>query len=226
MRLKNNSGLVVNIFSMLMGFSGLAHVAYASQQSSSLDAHVHGLSELTIAMDNDVLEIQFASPAMNLLGFEYKASSQKEVATVKKVESLLLQHDQLFSLSNADCKHVSTSVDLSDQIDNDDHEYHDDHQEHDDHKEHHGHKGHQADNDHHNDYDDHSDHKEHDHNESHSEIVVTYSYQCKDASELSSLKVSLFEAFAGIDELQVLWVMPTKQGSIMLKPSSSVIDFK
>jgi len=222
MRLKSKN----LIFSVLMGFSGLAHVAYASQQSSSLDAHVHGLSELTIAMDNDVLEIQFASPAMNLLGFEYKASSQKEVATVKKVESLLLQHDQLFSLSNADCKPVSTSVDLSDQIDNDDHEYHDDHQDHDDHKEHHGHKGHQADNHHHNDHDDHSDHKKHSDNESHSEIVATYSYQCKDASELSSLKVLLFESFAGIDELQVLWVMPTKQGSIMLKPSSDVIDFK
>lgn len=214
------------IFSVLMGFFGLAHVAYASQQSSSLDAHVHGLSELTIAMDNDVLEIQFASPAMNLLGFEYKARSQKEIATVKKVESLLLQHDQLFSLSNADCKHVRSSVDLSDQIYHDDHEYHDDHQDHDDHKEHHGHEGHQADNDHDNDYDDHSDHKEHGQSDSHSEIVTTYSYQCKDASGLSSLKASLFEAFAGIDELQVLWVMPTKQGSIMLKPSSAVIDFK
>ena len=99
-------------------------------------------------MDDHVLDVQFASPAMNLLGFEYKATSDKDIATVKKVESLLLKHNQLFSLSDAGCTHVNTTLDLSDHIDTEDHKQHHDHEDH------HGHKKHQEHKDHHN-------HKEH-----------------------------------------------------------------
>ena len=77
--------LVVTLLSIPLIFAGLVNVAYAIQKGSNLDAHVHGLSELTIAMDDHVLDVQFASPAMNLLGFEYKATSDKDIATVKKL---------------------------------------------------------------------------------------------------------------------------------------------
>ena len=238
MKQKSTNSLVLKILSMLAVFSGSGHIAHAIQKGSNLDAHVHGLSEITIAMADNALDIQFASPAMNLLGFEYKATSHKDIATVKKVESVLLQHNQLFSLSDASCKHVNTIVDLSDHIDTDDHKPHDDHEDHhghekhQEHNDHHDHEEHQAHDDHHkhhnnhDDHSDHSDHQEHGASESHSEIVANYSYQCEDASKLSSFKVALFEAFPGIYEIQAFWVMPTEQGSALLKPSNSVIEFR
>ena len=237
---------------MLAIFTVLVNVAYAIQKGSNLDAHVHGLSELTIAMDDHVLDIQFASPAMNLLGFEYKATSDNDIAAVKKVESILLQYNELFSLSDAGCTHVNTTFDLSDHIDTEGHKQHHDHedhhghkkhQEHKDHHDHEEHKEHQAHNDHdehhkhHNDHDGHSDHNDHDDHaehsdhkdhgsESHSEIVANYSYHCKDTSKLSKISVSLFEVFPGIHEIEAIWITSMQQGSTLLKPSSPVIALR
>jgi hypothetical protein len=184
-----------------------------------------------------------------LLGFEYKATSDNDIAAVKKVESILLQHNQLFSLSDAGCTHVNTTFDLSDHIDTEDHKQHHDHEDHhghEKHKDHHDHeehKEHQAHTDHddhhehhkdhdghsdHNDHDDHAEHSEHeDHgSESHSEIVANYSYHCKDTSKLSKISVSLFEVFSGIYEIEAIWITSMQQGSTLLKPSSSVITLR
>lgn len=226
--------LVVTLLSIPLIFAGLVNVAYAIQKGSNLDAHVHGLSELTIAMDDHLLDIEFASPAMNLLGFEYKATSDKDIATVKKVESLLLKHNQLFSLSDAGCTHVNTTLDLSDHIDTEDHKQHHDHEDHKEHKEHQAHNDHDKHHKHHKDHDGHSDHNDHaehsDHknhgSESHSEIVANYSYHCKETSKLSKISVSLFEVFPGIHEIEAIWITSMQQGSTLLKPSSPVIALR
>jgi len=103
---------------------------YAEKSAESLDAHVHGLSELTIAMDTKTIELQLISPAMNLVGFEYKASSKHDIAAVKQAELLLEQQDSLFLIAGGDCEHLSTSIDSSDLLESDNH--HDDHEKHDD----------------------------------------------------------------------------------------------
>lgn len=221
---KSIKRLILTLLSIEVFFSGLVNVAYAIQKGSNLDAHVHGISELTIAMDDHVLDVQFASPAMNLLGFEYKATSNKDIATLKKVESLLLKHNQLFSLSDAGCTHVNTTLDLSDHIDTEDHHGHNKHKEHKDHHDHKDHDGHSDHNDH-DDHAEHSDHKDHG-SESHSEIVANYSYHCKDTSKLSKISVSLFEVFPGIHEIEAIWITSMQQGSTLLKPSSPVIALR
>jgi hypothetical protein len=236
--------LVVTLLYIPLIFTELVNVAYAIQKGSNLDAHVHGLSELTIAMDDHVLDIEFASPAMNLLGFEYKATSDKDIATVKKVESLLLKHNQLFLLSDAGCTHVKTTFDLSDHIDAEDHKQYQDHEDHHGHKKHKDHHDeHQAHNDHdkhhkhhkdhdghsdHNDHDDHAEHSDHKNHgsDSHSEIVANYSYHCKDTSKLSKISVSLFKIFPGIHEIEAIWITSMQQGSTLLKPSSPVIALR
>ena len=217
--------------------------ANAEQASKSLEAHVHGLSELTVAMDAKSLEIQLVSPAMNLVGFEHKASSKKDIEAVNQAESLLRQYDSLFSIAGADCKHLSTSIDSDDLLvvenHHDDHDNHDKHEDHDDHEKHNDHDDHEKHNDHddhekHNDHDDHDKHDDHhahdhhnenDHEESHSEMVASYSYSCNDSSQLSSIKVSLFESFPGIETINTMWVMPSNQGSVRLTAKNSTIEF-
>ena len=202
---------IVSIATFAFAFFILANVSYAEQKGTSLDAHVHGLSQLTIAVEGEKVELEFSSPAMNLVGFEHKATSKKDIAAVKQAVSILRQPEMLFSLSEAQCKPVYTNVDISSLIEHDDdHDGHKGHDEHKDHKDHDDHKGH-------------DDHKAHDEHETHSEIVANYSFECKDSSALSSIKVSLFESFAGIYKIQTMWVTPSKQGSAKLKGENSIV---
>ena len=198
---------------------------YAEKSTESLDAHVHGLSELTIAMDTKTIELQLISPAMNLVGFEYKASSKQDIAAVKQAELLLEQQDSLFLIAGGDCEHLSTSIDSDGLLEagaHEDQEKHDDHHDHEKHDDHDDHEKH----DDHDDHGKHDDHSEHDQGETHSEMVASYSFTCKDTSKLSSIKVALFASFPGIHKVNTLWVTPSKQGSSMLSAKNSTINLK
>ena len=177
--------LILSILSIAVTlFTGIQS-AYAQKSAESLDAHVHGLSELTIAMDAKTIELQLISPAMNLVGFEYKASSKQDIAAVKQAELLLEQKDSLFLIAGGDCEHLSTSIDSDDLLESDnhhdDHDDHDKHNDHDDHEKHNDHDDHEKHDDHddhekhddhddhdkHNDHDDHDDHDKHNDNDDH-----------------------------------------------------------
>jgi len=186
---------------------------YAEKSVESLDAHVHGLSELTIAMDTKTIELQLISPAMNLVGFEHKASSKQDIAAVKQAELILGQHNSLFLIAGGDCEHLSTSIDSDGLLEAGAHEDQEKHDDHDDHEKHDDHGAH-------------DDHSEHDQGETHSEMLASFSYTCKDTSKLSSIKVALFASFPGIHKINTLWVTPSKQGSSMLSAKNSTINLK
>ncbi len=54
----------------IAAYSQLISKANAQENAVNLKAHVHGLSELTIVMEQKKLEIQLIAPAMDLVGFE------------------------------------------------------------------------------------------------------------------------------------------------------------
>lgn len=70
---------------------------------ASLDAHAHGIAQLNMALDGQTLELVLESPAMNLVGFEYKPSSAADQAKVAAARSLLEQPVTLFSLNAGAC---------------------------------------------------------------------------------------------------------------------------
>jgi hypothetical protein len=212
----NMNKLILSTLSIAMVMITGVQSAYAEKSAESLDAHVHGLSELTIAMDAKTIELQLISPAMNLVGFEYKAASKQDIAAVKQAELILGQEDSLFLIAGGDCEHLGTSIDSGDLLEsNNHHEKHDDHDDHEDHEKH----------DDHDDHGKHDDHSDHDQGEIHSEMVASYSYTCKDTSKLSSIKVALFASFSGIHKINTLWVTPSKQGSSMLSAKNATIEF-
>ncbi|MFT6791033.1 MAG: hypothetical protein ACJA04_000233 [Cellvibrionaceae bacterium] len=191
------------IFNMTVVSLGI-HADVTLEKRPALDAHVHGLSELTIAAEGNFFEIQLTSPAMNLVGFEHRASTSKDIATVENAALTLRQHDALFLLSGTDCEHVNTSIDLSKLIDTDDHAHaHQSESNEDEHK----HEGHAQ-------------------NESHSEVVANYKYRCKHVAPLSSITVSLFESFPGIQKIHAMWVKQTQQGAATLTPNNRIVVFR
>jgi len=185
----------------IFNLSFASFVIHAEKTKNNLEAHVHGVSELMIVAEGSELEIQFKSPAMNLVGFEHKAKSSKDIATVEKAASTLRQHDALFLMSDTNCKQMNTSVDLSKIIDADHHDN--------------DHKDNSKD-------DEHESHAEHDGN--HSEIMVTYHYHCQESSSLPSITVNLFEFFTGIEEINTMWVNQTGQGAITLRHNNRIIN--
>ncbi|MGV6474364.1 DUF2796 domain-containing protein [Azotobacter vinelandii] len=71
---------------------------HESAREASLAAHEHGSALLNLALDNDVLEIEFISPAMNLLGFEHAVHSDEERARVDAVRAQLERPLELFGV--------------------------------------------------------------------------------------------------------------------------------
>ena len=189
----------------------------ASEQAIALGSHVHGLAELNIAMEGKTLEIQLISPAMNLLGFEHKASSKEERAAVEHGESQLHNHEALFLLSNEQCVHTMTTVDVSDLIertessasDQDEHDGHDESE----------HDGHDEDESEHH-------HENHAEADKHSDVTATYQYRCENTTSLSSITVNVFDSFSGIHNLDVMWISTSHQGGVTLTSKNRTIKLK
>ena len=165
-------------------------------KAETQEAHVHGLATLTLALENDVLEIQFESPAANLIGFEHNARSPEEKQAVKQTETILKSPKRLFSFVGTNCKPTETTVDVTGVMGS----------KHD-HHEHHNHsKGHD--------------------DSSHSEITANYRLSCKGAEKLNSIAIALFNQFPGIEKIKVSWVAKNRQGSELLFPDRNKISLR
>lgn len=200
-----------NIITLLMVLVATTQFTHAQTHAASLDAHVHGLSELAIVMEGGTLEIQFTSPAINLVGFEHKANTQEDIAAVKMFESQLRQHEALFIFSDGHCNHVKTIIDLANLINSGDDE--------------HAHPKKSSTHGHEHNYDEHE-HEDHVQEGSHSEVTAHYHYRCENNAQLSSIGVAFFKSFPGIHKIQAMWVKQTKQGAIALTPNNSIITFR
>jgi hypothetical protein len=92
------------------------------------EAHVHGEAQLLVAVEGSTLEIEFHSPAMNIVGFEHKPSNEAQGKAVESAIATLKKHEMLFTLPTAaKCESVSVEV-KSPLAEHDEHEHKDDHE--------------------------------------------------------------------------------------------------
>ncbi len=177
--------------------SPLIYAEKPREQHIGLDAHVHGLSELTLAMEGKTLEIELKSPAMNLLGFEHKASKKNDIAAVENTLSLLGKPDSLFSFSGGRCSVKGSSIDVSAVLDSD-HKLHKDEAEADDYE----------------------------HEEGHSEISASYQFSCDSLVTLSAITVKLFDIFPGIQQIRAMWITEKQQAGKTLDADNRIINLR
>lgn len=101
----------------------LSLVAHADSQSpaaipetvipasvSPIGPHVHGSATLQIAVDANVLTLNFSSPLINLVGFEHKARNQAELDQVQHMINAFYKMKPFVPTASAQCK--LTSIDL------------------------------------------------------------------------------------------------------------------
>lgn len=179
-------------------------------EQHSLDAHVHGLATLNIALDGQQLELQLASPAMNIVGFEYQPSSAADHHAVAEAERKLKDAQALFTFTNA--AHCSLSSITLDHDLTAEHE----HAENTDHE-------HAAAHAHKNE-DHHAEHEQHEH--AHSDIQAHYIFNCRAAEKLNLINAAgFFKVFPATDTIHVQLVTPTAQYGTELSVSKTQLNW-
>lgn len=169
--------------------------------------HVHGIAALNLVLEGNEVYIELDSPAANIVGFEHEPSSDDDRAALDKAVATLKGGDQLFEFNkDAGCRMEMAQV-TSELLD-------------DEHGEHETKEGH--------DHDEHAHEAAHDHEgegETHSDIDAAYHFACDAPGKLARLTVELFEAFPGMEELKVQYVIESKQGAADLTASNHVVKF-
>jgi hypothetical protein len=89
------------------------HGRSEEHSASRQQAHLHGFATLTMALQANALEINMESPAASIVGFEHKASSEKNREAIKQAQSRLESSPRLFVFSGSDCTLKQANADMS-----------------------------------------------------------------------------------------------------------------
>lgn len=200
-----------------LGLLASAQVCSASEGSHghSHKAHTHGVVDLMLVKEGEELQIQFESPAVNMLGFEHAAQTEEEKQAVAQAKRSLESAEEIFAFSDEACSPQKSEVSFSGAIEENDHSenegYDDDH----------AHSGHS--------HDEHSDDGEHSHEKhesKHSEVTASYRFTCKAGGELKSVSTMLLTLFPRIEKVNVSWINEASQGAATLHGGESEILLK
>ena len=157
-----------------------------AEETAQLDAHEHGVGQLNIAFDENKIAMELHAPGADIVGFEYGAKSDADLAAIDGALQTLSDPLGLFSIPEAaSCIVIVAHAEL--ESENSDHgeEGHDEHDE----------KGH----------DDHDEegHDDHDEAPSHTEFHAEYLLECANLTEISAITFPYFEIFPNALELEV-----------------------
>ena len=194
-------------------FLGLAAIQLQkSVFAQELGSHVHGLTELNVVIVNQNVQIEFISPAINLLGFERASSSPEESQLFNQVIEDLRAAEWLLGDQLEDCQ-MSTPVFEAPEFGS--HEMSEGHEAHE--HEHEEHEHEHEENEH--------AHEDHEHESGdHADFRVQYLFDCRSAPP-SNFTVTAFDRFVGIEEISVRWIVGRQQGVSNLTPSNATLSF-
>lgn len=179
--------------------------SFAEDAHRELGAHVHGRGTLNIAVENTRVSIELEAPGMDIVGFEYEASSAEQKAAVTKAKDVLGDPLSLFKLpAAASCKLVDAKTEVeaegAHENDHDHDEKGDEHAKHD-------HDG-----------------EDHDGPAGHTAFHVTYAIDCATPTNLTSITFDYFKAFTGAKALDVSVVTDKTQSKFEVTREKPVLD--
>ncbi len=194
---KGATVLVMSIFLFFVGLESLK-----ASETRQHGAHVHGVGQLNVALDENDLMFELTSPAANFVGFEHAPENEQQSHEVHRAIELLKEGKTLFVFTKkAQCNLHEAHVD-SDMVQS----HHEEHEAHHQDPEH-AHPG-----------------KDHDEDSVHSDFVAVYHFECNNPDSLKSIDVQLFTHFPGLEELEVQLLTPKVQTAVELTPKKSQIS--
>jgi hypothetical protein len=168
------------------GIFAVVSAAYAEEDHRELGSHVHGRATLAIAVEANNVQMEFAAPGMDIVGFEHEAETARQKRAVETALADLREPLELFVFpETAGCTLTSAKVNV---IAEDD-KHHDAEAETDDTAE--------------------TEELE----DRHAEFRATYALACADAAQLTSIYFPFFSRFADAHALAVTIIDADGQSS-------------
>jgi hypothetical protein len=167
-----------------------------AQDTRQLDAHEHGVGTLNIAIEGTTVAMAFEAPGADIVGFEYGAESDADLAAIDAAVATLAAPLDLFIMPDAaGCTVVAALAELESEDRRDEHgDEHDDEHADETHEDH-------ADESH-DDHDD-EDHTEDADDAGHTEFHAEYTLTCDTPNELSKITFAYFDVFPNAQEVEV-----------------------
>ena len=186
--------IIVGTFCTLLATTALAKDKHNHRQ---LDAHEHGSGAFNIAIDGKKVVMELEAPGADIVGFEHKARTAKQKASVSSAKTKLKELGNVITLPDAaGCKLAKANIELHIEGGDDDAHKHAEKK-----KAKHGHK--------------HSHGKKKAKKEekasSHSEFHAEYELTCASPEKLLEIAFPYFQNFKGANELDVSVAGPKSQ---------------
>lgn len=205
--------------------ASVASTPLMAEETREMDAHVHGVSKLELALEGDVLAMNMLSPGMDIVGFEYEASTDADKDAVEAAIRAMLIPENIVTLPDAaECRLTEVLAHLHsgdhDHAEKDDHDHAEegdhDHAEGEDHdhsedKDHDDHA--KADDHEHGDHEDGDEHEHEHEGAEHSEFHVRYMFSCEHPDALTTLGFPFFERFENAQEIEAQYVTDAGAGA-------------
>jgi hypothetical protein len=173
-----------------------------AEETRQVDKHEHGVGELNIAIDSNMIALEFMLPGADIVGFEYKAKSDEDLAKIENALLVLENYENLFALTkNSKC----VLADLDYHLSGEEHDEHAD-EEHDEHAN--------------------EEHEEHADEESHTEFYAKYSFKCDNIKLLDKVEFSYFKSFPNSSELEVQFVSDIGSNAFEVEADKPAIILK
>ena len=185
-----------------------------SEDARQLNAHEHGIGALNIAIEAPLVVMEFHAPGADIVGFEYAAKSDADLAAISAALKILEAPLDLFVLPRAArCAVQAVQVELKSDADHGANE--EDHQ---------GHEAHTEDG--HQDHDDHDDHDEEKHAASsgHTEFQAEYSLICSNIEALTQIDFAYFEVFPNSKQVALQLISQSGARAFDIKSGAPLLD--
>ena len=169
-----------------------------AEEIRQVDEHEHGVGELNIAIENYIIDFEFMIPGADIVGFEYEAKSEQDIAAVNSALKEFDDYKNIFIISgNHQCILLSQKININK---NDEHDEHDEHDE----------------------YDEHDKHDE----DTHNEFYAKYSFECDSINSINNVGFPYFVTFPNSGELEVQFISELGSTSFEVEADKHVINIE
>ena len=184
-------------------FALVAALPAFAEDTRQLDAHEHGVGTLNIAIEGTTVAMAFEAPGADIVGFEYAAKSDADLAAIDAAIAALSTPLDLFVMPDAAaCTVIAAQADLESEGDHDEDGHDEDGHDEDGHDED-GHDDHAEE-----DHDDHG-HEDHTEEAGHTEFHADYTLNCANPDAINAITFTYFEAFPNAKEVEVQIITAT-----------------
>ena len=109
------------IIYILISFN-LMTFTISAEETRQVDKHEHGVGELNIAVEGSTIEFEFMIPGADIVGFEYVAKSDEDIAKINQALKTFDDYTNIFTLpSNSLCELKGQKVALKEEDEHDEH---------------------------------------------------------------------------------------------------------